>query len=150
MDIFTINVGQGSLSFVRHNKEAIIIDSRIPPSSDETVPFIKGIFSKYLKNHYVKGLILTGFDADHSDAIGVNIVLSKYRPEWIMYPKYFKDTDAASDVFQVINDYEKDCNKSHSIFKRLSVSLDISQQADLNSLSTNFNMQLFSPSFNDM
>ncbi len=78
MNVITVNVGQGALAIVRHNKEAIIVDSRIPSSSDKTVAFVKEIFATSLKDHYVKGLILTGFDGDHCDVIGTAIVLQKY------------------------------------------------------------------------
>jgi len=57
MDIFTLNVGQGAFAFVRHNAEAIIVDARIPPSDDETVMYVKGALSRFLKGHYVRGLI---------------------------------------------------------------------------------------------
>jgi hypothetical protein len=67
MNIVTVNVGQGALAIVRHQKEAIIVDARIPPSNDRTVAYVKEIMALSLKDHFVKGLILTGFDDDHSD-----------------------------------------------------------------------------------
>ncbi len=92
MDIITVNVGQGSLAIVRHENDAIIVDSYIPPAGDDTVAYVKGMLASFLKNYSVRGLILTGFDEDHSDVSGVGLVLKKYRPDWVMYPKYFKDT----------------------------------------------------------
>ncbi len=62
MDVITVNVGQGALSVVRHNGEAIVVDARIPPSGDETVAYVRGMLATYLKGYYVRGLILTGFD----------------------------------------------------------------------------------------
>ena len=38
MNIITVNVGQGALAIVRHQKEAIIVDCRIPPSDDARWP----------------------------------------------------------------------------------------------------------------
>ena len=67
MNIITVNVGQGALAIVRHQKEAIIVDCRIPPSDDTTVAYVKEIMALSLKDHNVKGLILTGFDSDHSE-----------------------------------------------------------------------------------
>src|ERR1700687_2727669 len=67
MKIITVNVGQGALAIVRHQGEAIIVDSRIPPSNDRAVAYVKEIMALSLKNHSVKGLILTGFDDDHSE-----------------------------------------------------------------------------------
>jgi beta-lactamase superfamily II metal-dependent hydrolase len=150
MDIITVNVGQRSLTIVRHNGEAIIIDSRIPPSGDSTVAYVKGVLASFLKDNNVIGIILTGFDKDHSDAIGVKLVLNKYRPDWILYPKYYKDTDAASDVFKVIGDFYDECCKAGKKFQRVSVSLD--KTPDLNSfnLSKQFDMKLFSPDLDDM
>ena len=102
MNIITAGVGQGALSIVRHNNEAIIVDSRIPACDDKTVAFVKELLAVSLKDHHVKGFILTGFDADHCDLVGTSIVLRKYRPDWVMYPTYYKDTDTASEVFRII------------------------------------------------
>jgi hypothetical protein len=52
-----------------------------------------------LKDHHVKGLTLTGFDDDHSEIAGASIILRKYRPDWIMYPTYYKDSMEAKRVF---------------------------------------------------
>src|SRR5258707_7710136 len=98
MNIITVNVGQGALSIIRHNNEAIIVDCRIPPTSDTTLTFVKEMFATALKGQGVKGLILTGFDDDHTDVVGIALVLQKYRPDWVMYPKYFKDSEEARAV----------------------------------------------------
>ena len=103
MNIITVNVGQGALAIVRHQKEAIIVDCRVPASDDRTVAYVKEMLALSLKDHFVKGLILTGFDSDHSEIAGASIVLRKYRPDWVMYPTYFKDTDEASRVFDLID-----------------------------------------------
>jgi beta-lactamase superfamily II metal-dependent hydrolase len=95
VNIITVNVGQGALAIVQHQKEAIIVDCRVPPSDDRTVAYVKEMLALSLKDHCVKGLILTGFDSDHSEVVGASIVLRKYRPDWIMYPKYYKDSDEA-------------------------------------------------------
>ena len=89
MNIITAGVGQGAMAIVRHAGEAIIVDSRIPPSDDDTVAFVKELLAVSLKGHNVKGLVLTGFDDDHSDIVGASIILRKYRADWVMYPKYF-------------------------------------------------------------
>ena len=83
-----------------HNSEAIIVDACMPPSDDDTVVYLKGALAAFLKNHSVQGLILTGFDEDHSAAMGVGLILKKYRPDWIMYPTCYKDTDEAKNVFR--------------------------------------------------
>ena len=51
--------------------------------------------------------MLTGFDNDHADPYGVGYILDNFEPDWIMYPKYYKDTDNATEVFNVIRKYER-------------------------------------------
>ena len=104
MNIITANVGQGALAIVRDAGEAILVDSRIPASDDKTVAYVKELLAVSLKNHYVKGLILTGFDDDHSDLVGASIILRKYRPDWVMYPTYYKDSTEAELVFALIDE----------------------------------------------
>lgn len=150
MDVITCNVGQGSLSIVRSSSEAIIIDSNIPPSGKDTVAYVKGIFSKYLAGYFVRGLIITGFDMDHADATGVGLVLRKYRPDWIMYPKYYKDTEEASAVFAIIEEEEKNRANTTSPLRRISVRVDKVESRQLSNLSSVFGFELFSPHIEDM
>jgi hypothetical protein len=44
---------------------------------------MKQMFATALKDHGVKGLVLTGFDDFHSDVVGIALVLQKYRPDWV-------------------------------------------------------------------
>jgi beta-lactamase superfamily II metal-dependent hydrolase len=150
MNIITANVGQGSLAIVRHRGEAIIIDSRIPPCDDTTVAFVKEILSVSLKDHYVKGFILTGFDCDHSDIAGTSIVLRKYRPDWVMYPKYYKDSKEARLIFRLIEQEEQLRRNSRSPLKRVSMRLDKLDSRTLSGLSEYFSFDLFSPHIEDM
>jgi beta-lactamase superfamily II metal-dependent hydrolase len=150
MDIITVNVGQGALAIVRHNREAIIADSRIPPSEDNTVAYVKEVLAKCLKDHFVKGLILTGFDADHSDATGVGLILPKYRPDWIMYPTCFKDTQEADDVFEIVDREEVTRRNTNNPLQRVSVCVDKIGNRVMNNLSDNFGFELFSPHTEDM
>src|SRR3984893_6347594 len=150
MNIITVNVGQGALAIVRHQKEAIIVDCRIPPSGDLTVAYVKEIMALSLKNHCVKGLILTGFDDDHSEIVGASIVLRKYRPEWIMYPTYYKDSAEAKKVFALINDEVKTQRTSGSPLEKISVRVDQLANRRLRGLSDKFDFELFSPHIEDM
>ena len=150
MNIITAGVGQGALTIVRHGGEAIVVDSRIPPSDDKTVAFMKELLAVALRDHYVKGFILTGFDDDHSDVVGTSIVLRKYRPDWVMYPKYFKESTEAKLVFGVIDQEEKLRRDSTKPLKRISVRLDRLAQRTLSGLSENFDFELFSPHLEDM
>lgn len=150
MKVITVNVGQGSLAIVRHNKEAIIVDSRIPPTSDSTVAFVKEIFATSLKDHRVKGFILTGFDDDHTDVVGTAIVLQKYRPDWVMYPQYYKDSEEAKLVFRLIDQQEEGRRGSNNPLRRIPVRLDKLSSRKLPGLSTNFEFELFSPHIEDM
>lgn len=150
MNIVTVNVGQGSLSIVRHKNEAIIVDSRIPPTGDDTVAFVKQMFATALKDHYVKGLILTGFDDDHSDVTGAAIALQKYRPDWVMYPMCFKETQEAKFVFELIRDQEVTRRNSTKPLRKIPVRLDQLASRKLTGLSANFEFELFSPHIEDM
>lgn len=150
MNVITVNVGQGALSIVRHNREAIIVDSRIPPSADSTVAFVKEMLATSLKEHRVNGLILTGFDDDHTDVMGTAIVLQKYRPDWVMYPQYYKDSEEANLVFWLIDEQEKARRGSNNPLRRMPVRLDKLSNRKLPGLSTNFEFELFSPHIEDM
>jgi beta-lactamase superfamily II metal-dependent hydrolase len=150
MNIITVNVGQGALAIVRHQKEAIIVDCRIPPSDDGTVVYVKEIMALSLKDHNVKGLILTGFDSDHSEIAGASIVLRKYRPDWIMYPKYYKDSEEAKRVFALINAEEAARRQTNFPLKKVSVRVDQLANRRLTGLSGRFEFELFSPHIEDM
>jgi beta-lactamase superfamily II metal-dependent hydrolase len=150
MNIITANVGQGALAIVTHQNEAIVIDSRIPAANDSTVAFVKEILAVSLKNHNVKGFILTGFDDDHSDIVGTSIILRKYRPDWVMYPKYYKDSREARAVFALISEEEKSRGPSNNPLRRIPVRLDRLDSRTLRGLSTNFSFELFSPHIEDM
>jgi len=150
MKIITVNVGQGALAIVRHQNEAVIVDCRIPPSGDSTVAYVKAIMALALKGHNVRGLILTGFDDDHSEIVGASIVLKKYRPDWIMYPTYYKDTDEARRVFALINDEVKTRRFSANPLEKISVRVDQLANRKLAGLSDKFDFELFSPHIEDM
>jgi beta-lactamase superfamily II metal-dependent hydrolase len=150
MNILTAGVGQGSLAIIRHAREAIIIDSRIPPSDDETVAFVKELLAVSLKGHCVRGLVLTGFDDDHSDIVGTSIVLRKYRPDWVMYPTYYKKSREATLVFALLDEEEELRRLSASPLKRISVRLDKIADRTLSGLSDHFDFELFSPHIEDM
>ncbi|HVA65317.1 MAG TPA: hypothetical protein VNK24_00140 [Elusimicrobiota bacterium] len=150
MEVITVNVGQGALAIVRHNSEAIIIDSRIPPAGDETVAYVKGVMATWLRDHRVRGLILTGFDSDHADVTGVGLVLKKYRPDWVMYPKYYKDTEEASKVFKLIEEQVKERAVTSAPLERISVRLDNLNSRIIQGISDQFECELFSPHIEDM
>ena len=150
MNIITVNVGQGALAIVRHQNEAIIVDCRIPPSDDQTVAYVKEIMALSLKEHCVKGLILTGFDNDHSEIAGASIVLRKYRPDWVMYPTYYKDSDEAKRVFALINAEEAARRQTNNPLKKVSVRVDQLANRRLTGLSGKFEFELFSPHIEDM
>ena len=150
MNILTVGVGQGAMAIIRHANEAIIVDSRIPPCDDSTVAIVKEILAVSLKGHFVKGLLLTGFDDDHSDIVGASIILRKYRPDWVMYPKYYKDSREAKRVFALIDEEEKLRGGTSTPLTRFSVRLDQLAKRHLSGLSDNFDFELFSPHIEDM
>jgi beta-lactamase superfamily II metal-dependent hydrolase len=150
MNIVTVNVGQGALAIVRHQNEAIIVDCQIPSSDNQTVAYVKEIMALSLKNHCVKGLILTGFDSDHSEIVGASIILRKYRPDWVMYPTYYKDSDEAKKVFALINTEEAARRQTNNPLKKVSVRVDKLANRQLTGLSDKFDFEIFSPHIEDM
>lgn len=150
MDVLTLYVGQGDLTAIRSGSEAIIVDAHMPNCDDVTKEQIEASLNLYLSKRHVRGLVLTGFDNDHAHPPGVESILKTYEPDWVMYPKYYKDTDAATEVFPIIErEVRRRANASRPL-SRLSVRLDRVDQRILNGLATNFEFELFSPHVDDM
>jgi beta-lactamase superfamily II metal-dependent hydrolase len=150
MDVFTLYVGQGALAAVRAGDEAIIIDAHMPDSDDVCREQIERALASYLSKRRTRGLILTGFDDDHACPAGVESILDKHRPEWVMYPTYYKDTDAASEVFKTITRHEKLRQRTANPLRRVSVRVDHVDSRHLGGLATSLAFELFSPHMDDM
>lgn len=149
MDVLTLYVGQGALAAIRLGNEGIIVDAHMPESDDVTPDEIKQTLSVYFRGVAVRGLILTGLDADHAHSGGVEWILSEFTPDWIMYPKYFKDTDCAREVFAAINRHERRRDSTRQL-TRHSIRLDRMDGRDIVGLGRNFTVELFSPHLEDM
>jgi beta-lactamase superfamily II metal-dependent hydrolase len=145
MDIYTLNVGQGQFVVVTGNSQAFIVDTYVPLNPTNDIINIKAALAKILQGKELVGLMVTGFDSDHFNEVGMRIVLNKYRPNWIMYPKYFKKTNTADICFGVIGSFE-----SQKTFTRYSVSLSKNDTRFYNRLSTEFQFEVFSPHVADM
>lgn len=150
MDVFTLYVGQGALAAVRAGNEAIIADAHMPECDDVTPEQIEKSLDHYLAKSNVQGLILTGLDRDHACPLGVESILTRYRPAWVMYPKVFKDTDAAGDVFATIERHEKRRANTSRPLVRHSVRVDRVESRNLTGLASHFTLELFSPHMDDM
>ncbi|MCC6809181.1 MAG: hypothetical protein IT381_17270 [Deltaproteobacteria bacterium] len=144
MEIFTLNVGQGQFVVVTGQKEAFIVDSYFPMNPDKDVQHVIGALAKILPGKDLKGLIVTGFDADHFNEVGLKIILNKYRPDWVMYPTYFKNTATADTCFALIDGHTKDGK-----CQRRSVALTANTHRYFNDLANEFYFELFSPHAND-
>ena len=149
MDILTLYVGQGALTGIRTGNEGIVVDAHMPDCDDVTPDEIKQTLSVYFRGIIVRGLLLTGFDADHSHSGGVEWILSQFTPDWIMYPKYYKDTDCATDVFKTINRHERKRTATRPL-NRHSIRLDRMDGRDIAGLGHNFTLEVFSPHLEDM
>lgn len=104
MEVLTLYVGQENFAVVRHGTQAIAVDSRwLADRSDD----IELKVARFLRQRELVGIVLTGFDDDHADPIGLDWLLGNYTPNWVMYPKYYKDTDNAEVVFDVIGRHEQ-------------------------------------------
>ncbi|MRW85673.1 hypothetical protein GJ698_16455 [Pseudoduganella sp. FT26W] len=146
MDVYTLNIGQGQFVVVTGKTEAFIIDTYVPLDPQHEIVHVKAALSKILAGKKFVGLIITGYDSDHFNEVGMKIVLNKYRPEWIMYPKYFKETSTAKKCFDVISSYESASQK----FKKYSISLQKNDTRYYYKLATEFHFEIFSPHVDDM
>ena len=145
MQIYTLNVGQGQFVVVSGNTEAFIVDTFVPLNPEVPIVNIKAALANILNGKELIGLMVTGFDADHFNEVGMKIVLNKYRPNWIMYPKYFKKTATADACFAAIASFE-----SQKAFQRCSVSLSQNDTRFYTKLSKEFTFEVFSPHAADM
>lgn len=149
MDVDTFYVGQGALAVVRHEGEAIIVDAHLPSSDSQLQGRVSSQLQRTLHGHSVTGLVLTGFDSDHSSPDGVKLILSQYTPSWVMYPRCYKATHTASEVRRIINYYERRCYGYRS-FRQVPVRVDDVDSRFLGRLEGQFTYELFSPHFEDM
>ena len=145
MQIYTLNVGQGQFVIVTGSTQAIIVDTYVPLNPSKDIVNVKGALAAILQGKELVGLMVTGFDSDHFNEVGMKIVLNKYRPNWIMYPRYFKSTKTADACFAVIRTYE-----NQTKFPKYSVSLDRNETRFYYKLSTDFYIEVFSPHAEDM
>lgn len=145
MNIYTLNVGQGQFVVVTGNTQAFIVDTYVPLNPTNDIINVKAALANILQGKELIGLMITGFDSDHFNEVGMKIVLNKYRPNWIMYPKYFKQTSTADSCFNVIKSFESQKN-----FTRYSVSLSDNDTRFYYKLSKDFHFEIFSPHKNDM
>ena len=150
MDVFTLYAGQGSLVAVRAGDEAIIVDAHMPECEEVCQDQIEQSLEHYLTKSKVRGLILTGLDKDHACPAGVESILIKYEPDWVMYPTYYKDTDTASDVFSIIARQVSRREKTSRPLTRKSVRVDTVETRFLTGLANYFTLELFSPHLDDM
>ena len=146
----TLYVGQGALTGIRVGGEGIIVDAHMPATDCVTPEEIQQSLSIFLRDVAVRGLILTGFDADHAHLGGVEWILSTFIPDWIMYPKYFKDTDTAGSIFSAIKKHEVGRANTARPLTRHSIRLDQLNCREVHGLGKSFTIELFSPHAEDM
>ena len=147
MKVLTLYVGQGEMVAIRHGREAVIVDSHWLNEIEDS---LKRQLKSFLDNRRVAGLVLTGFDSDHADPTGVDHILLNFQPSWVMYPKYYKDTDNATEVFAIIRKHVRKRELSSNPLRTISVRLDKLDSRTLPGLSHNFSFVLFSPHIEDM
>ena len=147
MEVMTLYVGQGNLAILRHGTEAIAVDSRwLAEGADD----IESMVARFLRRRDLVGVVLTGLDDDHADPVGLNWLLANYTPDWVMYPKYYKHTENAKQVFSVIGRHERRRKGTPRPLQRVSVRLDRLESRHLDGLVEEFQLELFSPHIEDM
>ena len=147
MEVLTLYVGQGNFTVIRHGSQAIAVDTRWLSDQSDTIELN---VSHFLQQRHLVGIVLTGFDDDHSDPVGLNWLLENYTPDWVMYPKYYKDTENARNVFNVLQKHERHRVNAGTPLKRVSVRLDQLESRYFDHLTKNFQLELFSPHIEDM
>ena len=151
MQILTLYVGQGSLAAVRAGNEVIIVDAHMPDVEDHISPAeIEATLDVFIGERAVRGLIITGLDRDHACPYGVESILKRYEPDWVMYPKYYKDTDSADEVFATITSEVIRRQRTLHPLVRESVHVNDVDSRYLSGLASNFSFELFSPHMEDM
>ncbi len=151
MKLYTLYVGQGSLSVLVGETEAIVIDAHLPPVGDKHAEYIKRALSTILAKKKVVGLLLTGLDADHADHRGVALVLRRYQPRWVMYPTYFKPTETATTIFREIIEPEVERrSKSERPLVRHSIRCDTMKKRTWTDLTGEWDFIFFSPHVEDL
>ena len=150
MEILTLYVGQGSLAAIRSGNEVLVVDAHMPDCDDVNQEEIENSLEIFVGRRNVQGLILTGLDKDHACPAGVKSILARYSPAWVMYPTYYKDTDAASAVFSTIQGEVARRAKTSSPLLRQSVHVARADARFLSKLSQQFTFELFSPHMDDM
>ena len=147
MEVLTLYVGQGNFAVVRHGGQAIAVDTRwLAERADD----IESKVDRFLQRRKFVGIVLTGLDEDHADPVGLDWLLTNYTPDWVMYPKYFKDTENAKQVFSVLRKHERRRKNTGNPLKRVSVRLDRLESRYFDDLSEDFELELFSPHMEDM
>ena len=147
MEVLTLYVGQGNFAVVRHGTQAIAVDTRwLAERSDD----IESKVGRFLQRRDLVGVVLTGFDDDHADPVGLDWLLENYTPHWVMYPKYYKDTENAKLVFNAIRKHEQRRKSTANPLGRVSVRLDRLESRYLDDLAEEFELELFSPHVEDM
>ena len=147
MEVLTLYAGQGNFAVVRHGTQAIAVDTCwLAEQSDG----IESKVGRFLQRRDLVGVVLTGLDDDHADPVGLDWLLENYAPAWVMYPKYFKDTKNARQVFNVIRKHERRRKDTPKPLERVSVRLDRLGSRYLDALSAEFDLELFSPHIEDM
>ena len=147
MEVLTLYVGQGNFAVVRHGSQAIVVDTRwLVDCSDD----IEVTVSRFLQRRDLVGVVLTGLDDDHADPVGLDWLLKNYTPNWVMYPKYYKDTENAKKVFNVVRKHKQRRKNTCNPLERVPVRLDRLGSRYRDDLSEAFQLELFSPHIEDM
>ena len=142
MEILTLYAGQGNFAVVRHGAQAIAVDTRRPAElSDDMASKV----DRFLRRRELVGIVLTGFDDDHADPDGLDWLLEAYAAAWVMYPKYYKETENARLVFNVIRKHERRRENTPNPLERVSVRLDRLDSRYLDELSDEFELGALFP-----
>jgi len=97
-----VNVGQGSLQLIEEGDSTnIVVDCNLEGAPE----FVKRYFGRRRVNQ-IDLLILSGKDADHADADGLEFLSNNWAIKRIWYSDFEKDSDNWDEVQKIIDDLE--------------------------------------------
>lgn len=98
-----LNVGQGNLQLIEEGDRVnIVIDCNLQSAPE----FVARYFGRR-KVKLIDLLIMSGTDADHADADGLEFLKNNYEIKRIWYPEFDKGTDNWKKVRKLITELEK-------------------------------------------
>ena len=141
MEVATIYAGQGDTAVIKHDGEAIVVDTYWEEDSRETR---EKEVEEFIGETGVQGIIVTGYDSDHGDPRGVEYYAERFHPSWIAAPRcYNEEYREKREELQVLA-------KEHNLeWIDIGLETDGSDASKLEKKLVEFEVEVFSPHAED-